>query len=226
MARKVMVVDDDPAVRELVCDALNLAGYETIPAIDGLEAITIQKRNRPDLIVTDVSMPKVDGFQLLEKLRELGIDTPVILLTARNQKIDISQGFRFGADDYISKPFGIEELVLRVGAVLRRSRRDEMHEQIFKAGPIVVDVAAVKVEVSGQEIFLSPTEFRLLVVLLENKNKVLSRQFLLDAVWDMGFAESATVVDTYISYLRKKIHTSTYQGLRTVRGFGFQLLDK
>ena len=226
MSTQVLVVDDDSSVRELVCDALMLAGYQTQSAQDGLVALSIQKKNPSDLIVSDVNMPKLDGYQLAQKLRDLGDATPIIFLTARSDKPDVSRGFRVGADDYISKPFGIEELVLRVGAVLRRVQPKDKSTEKISIGPISIDPETIQVTVAGTQVVLSPTEYRLLITLVENRNRVLSRQFLLDAVWDMGFADSATVVDTYISYLRKKLHTADYEGIRTVRGFGFQIVDK
>lgn len=226
MPTQVLVVDDDSSVRELVCDALMLAGYQTQSAQDGLVALSIQKKNPSDLIVSDVNMPKLDGYQLAQKLRDLGDATPIIFLTARSDKPDVSRGFRVGADDYIPKPFGIEELVLRVGAVLRRVQPKDKSTEKISIGPISIDPETIQVTVAGSQVMLSPTEYRLLITLVENRNRVLSRQFLLDAVWDMGFADSATVVDTYISYLRKKLHTADYEGIRTVRGFGFQIVDK
>lgn len=226
MSTQVLVVDDDSSVRELVCDALMLAGYQTQSAQDGLVALSIQKKNPSDLIVSDVNMPKLDGYQLAQKLRDLGDATPIIFLTARSDKPDVSRGFRVGADDYIPKPFGIEELVLRVGAVLRRVQPKDKSTEKISIGPISIDPETIQVTVAGSQVMLSPTEYRLLITLVENRNRVLSRQFLLDAVWDMGFADSATVVDTYISYLRKKLHTADYEGIRTVRGFGFQIVDK
>lgn len=226
MPTQVLVVDDDSSVRELVCDALVLAGYQTQSAQDGLVALSIQKKNPSDLIVSDVNMPKLDGYQLAQKLRDLGDATPIIFLTARSDKPDVSRGFRVGADDYIPKPFGIEELVLRVGAVLRRVQPKDKSTEKISIGPISIDPETIQVTVAGSQVMLSPTEYRLLITLVENRNRVLSRQFLLDAVWDMGFADSATVVDTYISYLRKKLHTPDYEGIKTVRGFGFQIMDK
>ena len=170
-------------------------------------------------------MPKVDGYELAQRLRDRGDTTPIIFLTARSEKPDIGKGFRVGADDYISKPFGIEELVLRVAAILRRAKSADAPKSL-SVGPITVDLESVSVKVNGEIVPLSPTEFKLLVVLIENRSRVVSRQFLMDEVWEMGFAESATVVDTYISYLRKKLHTADYEGIRTIRGFGFQITDK
>jgi two-component system OmpR family response regulator len=222
----VLVVEDEPGVRELVSEALSVAGHQALVARDGLEAINLLQSQKPDLIISDVNMPKLDGFAMVEKLRDRGIGTPVIFLTARNEKPDVGKGFRIGADDYVAKPFGIEELVLRVNAVLRRtssSQKDQVEKLVV--GPISVDLNLARVERNGEVMSLSPTEFRLLVTLMENQNKVLSRQYLLDVVWGMGFADSATVVDTYISYLRRKLHTQSFEGIRTVRGFGFQITE-
>lgn len=225
MSALILVVEDDTSVREMVCDALQLAGYETKSAVDGSEALSSQQKNRADLIVSDVNMPKVDGYELAQRLRDRGDTTPIIFLTARSEKPDIGKGFRVGADDYISKPFGIEELVLRVAAILRRARPADAPTTL-SVGPITVDLESVAVKLQGEIVPMSPTEFKLLVALIENKSRVVSRQFLMDEVWEMGFAESATVVDTYISYLRKKLHTADFEGIRTIRGFGFQITDK
>ena len=225
MSALILVVEDDTSVREMVCDALQLAGYETKSAVDGSEALSSQQKSRADLIVSDVNMPKVDGYELAQRLRDRGDTTPIIFLTARSEKPDIGKGFRVGADDYISKPFGIEELVLRVAAILRRARPADAPTTL-SVGPITVDLESVSVKLQGEIVPMSPTEFKLLVALIENKSRVVSRQFLMDEVWEMGFAESATVVDTYISYLRKKLHTADFEGIRTIRGFGFQITDK
>jgi two-component system OmpR family response regulator len=225
MPSLILVVEDDTSVREMVCDALQLAGYETRTAVDGSEALTSQQKTKADLIVSDINMPKVDGYELAQRLRDRGDTTPIIFLTARSEKPDIGKGFRVGADDYISKPFGIEELVLRVAAILRRAKSTDAPKSL-SVGPIIVDLESVSVKLEGELVPVSPTEFKLLVALIENKSRVVSRQFLMDEVWEMGFAESATVVDTYISYLRKKLHTADYEGIRTIRGFGFQITEK
>jgi two-component system OmpR family response regulator len=225
MSSLILVVEDETSVREMVCDALQLAGYETRTAVDGSEALTSQQKTKADLIVSDINMPKVDGYELAQRLRDRGDTTPIIFLTARSEKPDIGKGFRVGADDYISKPFGIEELVLRVAAILRRAKSTDAPKSL-SVGPITVDLESISVKLEGELVPVSPTEFKLLVALIENKSRVVSRQFLMDEVWEMGFAESATVVDTYISYLRKKLHTADYEGIRTIRGFGFQITEK
>ena len=209
----------------MICDALSLAGYKTLSAGDGLEALNLLRSNSVDLIVSDINMPKVDGLQLLEGLRMKGDETPFVLLTASKERPHLSTGFKLGADDFIAKPFGIEELALRVGAILRRAGGLRPENKTLIVGPIEVDVNDFAVKLNGKEVTLSPTEFKLLVALMESKGHVLSKQQLLEDIWSMGFADQTNVVETYISYLRKKLHTDSYQGIKTVRGFGFKIED-
>ena len=223
---KILVVDDEPSVREMVSDALSLAGYAIQIAADGFEALQALKKEKFDLLVADVNMPRVSGYELVERMRANDNAIPVIFLTARLEKPDIAKGFRVGADDYLGKPFSIEELTLRVAAILRRTLPAAQNDRQLRCGPVSLDFDTHKVSVERKEVVLSPTEFRLLAYLMENKNKVLTKHALLDEIWGMGFAESATVVDTFISYLRKKIHTSNYEGIKTVRGIGFQIVEK
>lgn len=207
----------------MIGDALSLVGYATLFATDGLEALNFLRTNPVDLIVSDINMPKLDGFQLLEALRHKGDSTPFVLLTASKERPHLSTGFRLGADDFIAKPFGIEELALRVAAILRRSNSARPESKTLTAGPIEVVVEDFIVRLDGKEVTLSPTEFKLLVALLEAKGHVLSKQQLLEDIWSMGFADQTNVVETYISYLRKKLHTDSFQGIKTIRGFGFKL---
>ena len=223
MSSLILVVDDEAPVREMIGDALSLAGYKTIAASDGLEALNILRTSKVDLIVSDINMPKLDGFHLLESLRLKGDNTPFVLLTASKERPHLSTGFRLGADDFIAKPFGIEELALRVAAILRRSNGQKVEARVLTAGPIEVQIEDFVVRLSGREVMLSPTEFKLLVALMEAKGHVLSKQQLLEDIWSMGFADQTNVVDTYISYLRKKLHTDSFQGIKTIRGFGFKI---
>lgn len=225
MAELILVVDDEASVREMIGDALSLAGYKTLLAADGLEALNLIRTKPVDLIVSDINMPKFDGFQLLEALRNKGDSTPFVLLTASKERPHLSTGFRLGADDFIAKPFGIEELALRVAAILRRSGGNRPVSKILSAGPIEVVVDDFIVLLNGKEVTLSPTEFKLLVALMEAKGHVLSKQQLLEDIWSMGFADQTNVVETYISYLRKKLHTDSFQGIKTIRGFGFKIDD-
>ena len=165
----------------------------------------------------------MDGFEFIERIRGNGDNTPALMLSARGDRADITRGLTLGADDYVTKPFGLEELVLRVRAILRRSHFTEVVPSVLAVGPITLDEESHKVTFNDVVIDLSPTEFRLLHVLLESKGRVLSKSFLLEEVWGINFETETTVVDTYISYLRKKLHKDGFEGIKTVRGVGFQL---
>jgi two-component system OmpR family response regulator len=222
----ILVVDDEDGIRDMVCDALRMSNYNVHDASDGNKAIQFLHKSTVDLIITDINMPGMDGYEMLNHLRNLGNQTPAIMLTARQDKHDITKGFRIGADDYVTKPFGLEELLLRVQAVLRRTMGQQTSNATLSCGPIVLVEDTHTVTLSGEDVELSPTEFELLRVLLESKGKVLSRSRLLDEVWDINFDTGSNVVDTYISYLRKKLHTEEFSGIRTVRGIGFSISDK
>lgn len=223
MAQLIMIIDDEAGVRELLADALKLAGFETVTAADAMVAQTLLRTTKPDLLIVDINMPLMDGFEFIERIRGNGDNTPALMLSARGDRADITRGLTIGADDYVTKPFGLEELVLRVRAILRRSQFTEAAPTVLSVGPITLDEESHKVTLAGEVIDLSPTEFRLLHVLLESKGRVLSKTYLLEEVWGINFETETTVVDTYISYLRKKLHRDGFEGIRTVRGVGFQL---
>ncbi len=220
-----MIVDDEPGVRALLRDTLSIAGFETIEASDGMSALTLLRTNKPALMVIDVNMPLMDGFELVERLRTTNDLTPVLMLTARDDKSDIARGLKIGADDYVVKPFGIEELVLRIKAILRRSYKSTTASTLLTCGPITINDEQHSVSFNGEEIDLSPTEYRLLQILMERKGKVLSKKLLLDEVWGITFESESTVTDTYISYLRKKFHRDGFEGIKTIRGVGFQIQE-
>ena len=220
-----MIVDDEPGVRALLRDTLSIAGFETIEASDGMSALTLLRTNKPALMVIDVNMPLMDGFELVERLRTTHDLTPVLMLTARDDKSDIARGLKIGADDYVVKPFGIEELVLRIKAILRRSYKSTTAPTLLTCGPITINDEQHSVSFNGEEIDLSPTEYRLLQILMERKGKVLSKKLLLDEVWGITFESESTVTDTYISYLRKKFHRDGFEGIKTIRGIGFQIQE-
>ncbi len=165
----------------------------------------------------------MDGFEFIERIRSNGDNTPALMLSARGDRADVTRGLTLGADDYVTKPFGLEELVLRIKAILRRSQFSESLSETLVSGPIMLDAKNHQVTFNGEVVELSPTEFRLLQVLLESKGRVLSKSHLLDEVWGITFESESTVVDTYISYLRKKLHRDGFEGIRTIRGVGFQL---
>lgn len=219
----VMVVDDEPGVRELIGDALRLGGFDAVEAADGEEALQIMRRTQPALMIVDVNMPVMNGFELVQTLRDSGHDTPVIMLSARGDRIDVTHGLQLGADDYVRKPFGLEELLLRVQAVLRRSLPGETLEDVLRCGPVELDARVHRVKLDGELVEMSPTEFRLLQYLLANQRRVVTRSELLRHVWSIDFDTDTSVVDTYISYLRRKLHLNGFAGIKTIRGVGFQI---
>lgn len=223
MAELILIIDDEAGVRELLADALKLAGFETLTAADAMIAQTLLRTVKPDLLVVDINMPLMDGFEFIERIRSNGDQTPALMLSARGDRADITRGLTLGADDYVTKPFGLEELVLRIRAILRRSKFSEATSTLLACGPISLNESLHQVKFNGEVIDLSPTEFRLLHILIESKGRVLSKSHLLDEVWGINFETETTVVDTYISYLRKKLHRDGFEGIRTVRGVGFQM---
>lgn len=219
----VMVVDDELGVRELIGDALRLGGFDAVEAADGHEALQVLRHTQPNLLIVDVNMPVMDGFELLQKLRDRGVATPVIMLSARGDRVDVTRGLQLGADDYVRKPFGLEELLLRVQAVLRRTSGAAESDAVLHCGPVELDARVHRVKRNGEIIDMSPTEFRLLEYLLGHQTRVVTRSELLRHVWGIDFDTDTSVVDTYISYLRRKLHDETFAGIKTIRGVGFQI---
>jgi len=221
---RILVAEDETSLNDLLQDALRMNGYETISAKHGLEALRLIREQKPDLVILDINMPQLDGFGVIEKLRNENNNVPVIVLTARDQRDDKSIGFGLGADDFVTKPFGLEELLMRVAAVLRRSKNTPTSGNILVIGNISLDVSNYRVSVKDEVIETSPTEFKLLHYLMENMGRVLTREQILSAVWGLDFATDGAVLDTYISYLRKKIGDNA--NIRTVRGVGYQIESK
>jgi two-component system, OmpR family, response regulator len=219
----VLVVEDEEPIRELVATALRFRGFAVQTAAAGREALALGRNVPFDLIVLDVNLPDLDGFAICRKLREGGNTAPVIFLTARDDPADLREGFTGGGDDYVTKPFSLEELVLRVEAVLRRTRPLEPAPKRLVAGNLVLDEAAYRVWRNGEERFLSPTEYRLLHYLLLNRDRVVSKTQILDHVWHDEFAVDPSAVETYISYLRRKLDDRDGQLIRTVRSVGYAL---
>ena len=220
----ILVVDDEPGVRDLISDALNLVGLSSITAAHGMEALTTLRDNQVDLMILDINMPTMDGYEVLERMRDQGSRTPVIVLTARLDREDTKRAFQLGADDFVRKPFGIEELTLRVIAILRRSQPRVENESVLVAGAITINLDQHLVSVDEVTIDLSPTEFRLLETFMQNQTRVLSKDFLLTEVWGLDNYADPNVVETYVSYLRKKLGDAL--PLRTVRGVGYQFTGR
>ena len=221
---RILVAEDETSLNDLLQDALRMNGYETISAKHGLEALRLIREQKPDLVILDINMPQLDGFGVIEKLRNENNNVPVIVLTARDQRDDKSIGFGLGADDFVTKPFGLEELLMRVAAVLRRSKNTPTSGNILVIGNISLDVSNYRVSVKDEVIETSPTEFKPLHYLMENMGRVLTREQILSAVWGLDFATDGAVLDTYISYLRKKLGDNA--NIRTVRGVGYQIESK
>ncbi len=220
--QRILVVEDDESLRNLLVDALGIAGFEVI-AFASVETVASKIPTiKPDLIVSDINLPGLSGFELLKSLRKTGNEIPFIALTARSEKLDINEGLREGADDYITKPFGLEELVLRIRAVLRRSGKS-LENQLYSLGKLTLDYDKHIVICDGLELEISPTEFTLLQVLMENKDKVVRKQVLMREVWGFDFETNTSVLDTYISYLRKKIPSESLIQIKTIRGVGFKI---
>ncbi len=218
---QILVIDDEQAIRDLISEVLNIAGYEVSIAADGLDGLNKIRKQKYDLIILDVNLPKLDGFAILEKVRESAPTQPIIMISARTDKDDVTHGLRLGADDYVRKPFSVEELVLRIENRLKRNLKNQA--EVFVCGPITLNDTEHLVTFNDQSVDLSPTEFNLLLILIQNQNRVMTKEKLLDLVWGLDFETSTNVVDTYISYLRKKLHRADFEGIKTIRGVGFKL---
>ena len=217
----VLVIEDDTSVQSLLADSLSLANFEVSVASSAEEGELKIKAARPDIVVSDINLPQLSGFDLLERLRAANNQIPFIALTARTDKMDVAAGFKTGADDYITKPFGLEELILRIHAVLRRAGWQQSSH--MSLGELVLDEDNVRVLFNGTDLELSPTEYKLFEVLLLNYPKVVRKQVLMREVWGYDFETSTAILDTYISYLRRKIPTESFVSIKTVRGVGFKL---
>jgi two-component system OmpR family response regulator len=222
-AASLLVVDDEESLADMVATALRFAGYRVSLAPGGLEALKAVRSLAPDLVVLDVNLPDMDGFEVCRRIRRDGYEMPVIFLTARDELADLRAGFRQGGDDYLTKPFSLEELGLRIEALLRRSRGGVAEARRIRSGELVIDEDAHQVWAGNDQVTLSPTEYRLLRYLMLNRDRVLSKDQILDYVWQYDFGGNAGIVETYIGYLRRKLGEAVASRLETVRGFGYVL---
>jgi DNA-binding response OmpR family regulator len=216
----ILVIEDDPDIRGLVVALVERAGMQAREAADGRAGVRAFFEERPDLVVLDLGLPELDGWQVLDRIRDLS-DVPVVLLTAEGEQMKKVQGLEGGADDYVTKPFGREELVARIHALLRRRRRDGGEGEALDDGVVTVDGARRRVTVGGRELELTPTEFRLLVALMRNRNQVMSQLQLLEEAWGNTDADPKQV-RLYVSYLRRKLNGAGVDPIETVRGFGYR----
>ncbi len=217
---RVLVVDDEPNIRALLSQTLRLVSFEVRTAETGAEAVSAAREFAPDIVVLDVMLADIDGFEVA---RRLGERVPVLFLTARDAVEDRVQGLSLGADDYVAKPFSLEEVVLRIRAILRRSHGGAPREDVMRYADLELDVAAHEVRRGGVPVELSPTEFNLLQYLLANAGRVVSKTQILDSVWRYDFDGDSSIVESYVYYLRKKIDKSEPQLIHTVRGVGYTL---
>ena len=221
---RVLLVDDEPALTNLLKMALHYEGWEIDVARDGQEAIAKYAAFEPDLLVLDIMLPDIDGLQILRTIRESETYTPTLFLTARDSVLDRVTGLTAGADDYLTKPFSLEELVARLRGLLRRSKAMAAPEdEVLKVGDLVLDGSSREVTRGGEELSLTVTEFELLRYLMRNPRRAISRTEILDRVWNYGFGGRTSVVDLYISYLRRKIDSGREPMIHTVRGVGYML---
>ena len=224
---RLLVVEDEPNILELLSMSLRFAGFDVMTASTGPDALNRARESRPDLVLLDVMLPGMDGFEVARGLRRDG-QVPVVFLTAKDATEDKVQGLTIGGDDYITKPFSLEEVVARVRAVLRRTgatpgAAQEQPTARLELADLVLDDDTHQVWKAGQEVELSPTEFKLLRFLLQNPNRVMSKQQILEHVWNYDFGGDGNVVESYVSYLRKKLDTADPRLLHTVRGVGYVL---
>ena len=221
-AEKILVVDDEPYITELLSAALRFEGFSVDVAATGAEALRLARSGRPDLVMLDVMLPDFDGGEVCRRLREGGDRVPVVFLTARDSTEDKVAGLAMG-DDYVTKPFSLDELVARVHAVLRRSGHDDPEGSELRFADLVMDVDLHEVWRQGVSIELTATEFNVLRYLLENARRVVSKTEILDHVWDYGFSGDPNIVETYISYLRRKVDEFDPPLIHTIRRVGYSL---
>jgi two-component system OmpR family response regulator len=224
----VLVVDDEPNIRELLLDALELNGFRVRTAASATQALDAVGRERPDIILLDVMLPDLDGFAVAQRLRPDGGGPPVLFLTARDTVADRIAGLTAGGDDYVTKPFSLEEVVLRIRAILRRTgpREESCDDGLLRYADLELDEETRLVRRGGRPVHLSPTEFGLLRYLMINAERVVSKSQILDRVWDHGFGTDSRIVESYISYLRRKIDADGPPLIHTLRGVGYSLRDQ
>ncbi len=219
---KVLVVDDEPSIRDLLSRQLRFAGFSVAAVANGNDAVLAAEKSNPDIILLDVMLPDMNGFSVTKAIRAKGIDVPVLFLSARDEEADRVTGLTVGGDDYVTKPFGLDEVVARIHAILRRTKSKDAETSVIEVGEIKIDEDAHDVFVNGEVVEFSPTEYKLLRFLMSNPNRVLSKEQIIDHVWHYDFNGEMGIVEPYVSYLRKKLDPLTTEPLiRTKRGVGY-----
>lgn len=232
----IVVVDDEPSIRELVSASLHFSGFDVKTASNGTEAIDVITQTNPDLVVLDVMLPDIDGFTVTRRIRQQGVEAPVLFLTARDDTQDKVMGLTVGGDDYVTKPFSLEEVVARIRAILRRTKEQVEDDPVIRVADLEINEDSHDVTRHGILVDLSPTEYKLLRYLMDNEGRVLSKAQILDHVWQYDWGGDAAIVESYISYLRKKIDGVTYTDdkgneqkvvpvIQTKRGIGYMIRE-
>ncbi len=220
---RLLVVEDDPTILELLSSALRFAGFEVAAATTGGDALKAVAAAPPDLIILDVMLPDQDGFGMVRRMRGQDCHVPVLFLTARSAVADRVAGLTAGGDDYVVKPFSLDEVIARIRAILRRGRPGETEPARLAVGDLELDDRSHEAWRAGRRIALTPTEYKLLRYLMVNAGRVLSRAQILDHIWDYAFSGEANVIESYISYLRRKVDTGEPRLIHTIRGIGYVL---
>lgn len=229
--KKILIVDDEQPIRTLLEYNLKQSNFQTLTAADGEEALEVIQEEQPDLILLDLMLPKIDGIDICKQLRHADNHVPIIMLTARGEEPDKVLGLEIGADDYMTKPFSPREVVARVKAVLRRTGKQQVTketEDSIREGDLIVYPDRYEVQKGDIALEFTPKEFELLVYFMQNKNRVLSRDQLLSAVWNYDFAGDTRIVDVHVSHLREKIEDTTKKPkfIKTVRGIGYKFEEQ
>ena len=221
---KVLVVDDEPNIRDLLSASLRFAGHQVATAANGTDAINMITETKPDIVLLDVMLPDISGFGVTKKIRGMGIEVPILFLTARDDTEDKITGLTVGGDDYVTKPFSLDEIMARISAIMRRTSKDGQDGSVITVGELSINEDAHEVTVGAQVVDLSPTEYQLLRYLATNPNRVLTKAQILDHVWEYDFNGEMGIVESYVSYLRKKLDPLSQEPLIiTKRGVGYML---
>ena len=221
---KVLVVDDEPNIRDLLSASLRFAGHQVATAANGTYAINMITDTKPDIVLLDVMLPDISGFGVTKKIRGMGIEVPILFLTARDDTEDKITGLTVGGDDYVTKPFSLDEIMARISAIMRRTSKDGQDGSMITVGELSINEDAHEVTVGAQVVDLSPTEYQLLRYLATNPNRVLTKAQILDHVWEYDFNGEMGIVESYVSYLRKKLDPLSQEPLIiTKRGVGYLL---
>ncbi len=219
---KVLVVDDEPNIRDLLSTSLKFNGFSVYAVGNGNDAVVAAEKGHPDIILLDVMLPDMSGFAVTKKLRSMSIDVPVLFLTARDETADKVTGLTVGGDDYLTKPFSLDEVIARIQAILRRTQKADVEQSVLEVGEIIMNEDAHEVFVNGEMVDFSPTEYKLLRFLMSNANRVLTKAQILDHVWEYDFGGEMGIVESYVSYLRKKLDPLTKEPvIVTKRGVGY-----